>query len=80
MIMGLIYMEARSISLASGKSDHMLHTVVGWSVWPYDLYLEGSWAVLTTIVAEAEESAVYTLGHNLVDLDGDSPEGRLQRK
>jgi len=31
-------------------------------------------------VAEAEEPAVYTLGDNLVNLDGYSPKGRLQRK
>ena len=60
--------------------SHMLHTVVGWPVRPYNLYLKGSRAVLTAIVAEAEEPAVYTLGDNLVDLDGYSPKGRLQRK
>lgn len=58
----------------------MLHTVVGRSVWPYDLYLKGSWAILTAIVAEAEEPTVYTLSDNLVDLDGHSSKGWLEQK
>jgi hypothetical protein len=31
-------------------------------------------------MAEAEETAVYTLGDHFVNLDGDSSQGRLQRK
>ena len=61
------------------KLAMLQHTVSGRSVWPYYLYLKRSWAILTAVVAEAEEPAVYSLGEYFVNLDGYSSEGWLKQ-